>query len=270
MRVQSGAGQWVKRAWPRSIHATRQRRRAHRPCRCERGPWRAPSRARPWQGSQVAVDENPVESQVDEGCGDECEGNGADPADALEIAAESAIDEQGEGAPVEQADVGAGEEGDGGVDAAAGEDPLGGEHEAHEQRGEGEGDVDGLGEGAVAVVEAAGAPGLRDEGVEAEEKADAEEGGRVVDGVAESDGADGVRSETADHDEVDDGHGHPAELGEDDGNGEGEESAEFFTDARGVLVLLEELDGGGRDLKDRDFRRQDFVRRSFGVLHLTF
>ena len=103
----------------------------------------------------------------------------------------------------------------------------------------------------MAVVEAAGAPGLRDEGVKAEEKADAEEGGRVVDGVAEADGADGVGSETADHDEVDDGHGHPAELGEDDGNGEGEESAEFFADARRVLVLLEELDGRGLN-----FRRQ--------------
>ena len=144
--------------------------------------------------AEVAVDEDPVEGEVDEVGGDEGEGDGADLAYSLKIAAESAIDQQGEGAPVEDADIGAGEGGDGGVDAAAGEDQLRGEHGEHQQRREGERDVDGLGEGAVAVVEAASAPGLRDEGVETEEQADAEEGRRVVDGVAEADGADGVRA----------------------------------------------------------------------------
>src|SRR5580698_9715119 len=94
----------------------------------------------------------------------------------------------------------------------------------------------------MAVVKAARAPGLRDEGVEAEQEADAEEGRRIVDSVAEADGADGVGPEAADHYEVDDGHGHPAQFGEDDGDGESQQSSEFFAETRRMVVLLEYLD----------------------------
>ncbi len=117
----------------------------------------------------------------------------------------------------------------------------------------------------MAVVEAAGAPGLRDEGIEAEEQADAEQRRRIVNGVAESDGADGVRTEAADHDEIDDGHGHPAEFGKDDGNGEGEEGAEFFAEVRRVPMLLEDLEFGRRRV--RIMNRGDL---EFGVLNLAF
>ena len=45
--------------------------------------------------SEVAVDEDPVEGDVDEVGADQREGDGANAADSLEVAAKSAIDEQG-------------------------------------------------------------------------------------------------------------------------------------------------------------------------------
>jgi len=66
--------------------------------------------------SKVTVDEDPVTGEVDEVSGDEREGDGADAADSLKVAAEASIDEEREGSPVEQGDVRTGKSGDGGVD----------------------------------------------------------------------------------------------------------------------------------------------------------
>jgi len=72
----------------------------------------------------------------------------------------------------------------------------------------------------VALIEIATAPCLRNEGVETEQQSNAEERWPVIDGVAEAHGSNGDGTELADHDEIDDAHGHPAELGQHDGAGE--------------------------------------------------
>ena len=93
--------------------------------------------------------------------------------------------------------------------------------EADQQHGDGriaDRQVDRLGQGAMAIVIVTAAEGLGDERVEAEQEANAEEGGGIENGVADADGADGGRAETAHHDGVHDRHGDPAEFREHDGD----------------------------------------------------
>ena len=71
------------------------------------------------------------------------------------------------------------------------------------------------------------AVGLGDEGVESEKKADAEDGGCVVDRVAEGDGSNGGWTERADHDGIDDGLEHPTDFTEDDRESERNHGAQF-------------------------------------------
>ena len=87
--------------------------------------------------------------------------------------------------------------------------------------------IDALGEPAMAIVVVATAEGLGNERIESQQKAYAEERGRVEDGVAKSDGADRDGTELADHDGVDDALGHPAEFAEDDGDSEASERGQF-------------------------------------------
>ena len=79
----------------------------------------------------------------------------------------------------------------------------------------------------MAVFALAGAEGLRDEGVETDKQAAAEEAEDVDEDAAEADGGDGYRAvgKTADHHGVDDGHGHPAEFGEDEREGQAQSGA---------------------------------------------
>jgi hypothetical protein len=95
--------------------------------------------------------------------------------------------------------------------------------EAHHQHGDGcvgDGQVDALGQRAMAIVEIAAAEGLGHQGIEPQQQADAEERGGVEDGAADAYGADGRRAQAPHHDGVHDGHGHPAQLGEHDRDGE--------------------------------------------------
>jgi len=80
-------------------------------------------------------------------------------------------------------------------------------------------------EPAVGGVDLAGAEGLRDESVETEKDTADAEGEGVEDDLGEGGGGhgDGCVRKAADHAGIDDGHGHPSELGGDEGRGEPEE-----------------------------------------------
>ena len=95
--------------------------------------------------------------------------------------------------------------------------------------GDGEAEIDAVDERAMAIFAAAGAEGLGDEGVEADEEAFAKEGEDDEEAGADADGADGFGGvrETADHHGVHDDHAHPADFGEDERKGEAKSGAEF-------------------------------------------
>jgi hypothetical protein len=80
-----------------------------------------------------------------------------------------------------------------------------------------------------AVFAAAGAEGLGDEGIEADEDALPEEGEDQKKAGADADGGDGLGAvgEPADHHGVHDGHADPTYFGEDEGEGQVESGAEL-------------------------------------------
>jgi hypothetical protein len=98
----------------------------------------------------------------------------------------------------------------------------------------------------MAIVVVLAAVGLGDDGVQAEQQADAEERGRVENGVADGDGSDGGRAEATDHDGVDDALGHPAQLAEDDRYGQFCQGGQFpFPNLPRLLRHPLSLDGDG-------------------------
>ena len=106
-----------------------------------------------------------------------------------------------------------------------GKEPDAGE----EQRREGEAKVDAVDERVKTVLATAGAEGLGDEGVEADEDAFAKEGEDEEEAGADADGGDGLGAvgEAADEHGVFDGHADPADFGEDERDGEVESGAKF-------------------------------------------
>ena len=75
----------------------------------------------------------------------------------------------------------------------------------------------------------AGAKGLGDKGVEADEETFTKEGEDDEENGDEADGADGLGAvgKAADHHGVHDDHAHPADFGEDEREGEAQGGAEF-------------------------------------------
>jgi hypothetical protein len=110
-----------------------------------------------------------------------------------------------------------------------------------EDEGEGEpgGEEKAVEEPAVGLVEAACAVGLGEIGVEAEEDAGDAEGDGVVEDLAEGGGGDGERGvgHVSDHDGVDDAHGHPADFGEDERQGEREHRTNLVADGHLLLCV---------------------------------
>ena len=92
-------------------------------------------------------------------------------------------------------------------------------------------------EPAIGFVEAPGTVGLGEVGVEAEEYTGDAEGDGVVEDLAEGGGGDGEGGvgHVSDHDGVDDAHGHPAEFGEDEREGEREHGSELLADRHFVF-----------------------------------
>ncbi len=84
----------------------------------------------------------------------------------------------------------------------------------------------------MAVFALTGTECLRDQGIETEEQAESEDGDDGENVGAESDSADshGAVREMADHHGVHDGHEHPAELGENERDGEVDGWAKLFAE----------------------------------------
>ena len=181
--------------------------------------------------SAVAKDEEIVAEGVDEIGGDEGEGDGADEVHSLEGAAKGEVKKKRHEAECQRVHIRAGKDGDVGGDAEAIEEmrerPDGGE----EQGRNGKAEVDAIDEGVETVFEAAGAEGLGDEGVEADEEAFTEEGEDEEEAGTDADGSDGLGAvgEAANHHCVHDGHADPADFGEDERKGQIESGAKLGT-----------------------------------------
>ena len=116
----------------------------------------------------VTVDEEPVEEDVDEVGGDEREGDGADVIEGLQVAAEDEPQEQHGRSPVEGVEERDGAAEDLGVGVEMGEPERQQRDDGHEDDGEDGSEDEAVLEGTVGVVDAFGAEGLGEDGVEAE------------------------------------------------------------------------------------------------------
>ena len=179
--------------------------------------------------AEVAEDKDVIAEEIDEIGSDEGEGDGTDKVHALQGAAEGEVEEKRKQAKGKRVHIRAGEDGDIRGDAEemeeAGKKPDGEEERRQEKKTE----IDAVDEGVVTIVLAAGAEGLGDEGVEADQEAFAEEDEDEEEAGADADGGDGLRGigEAADHHGVHDGHADPTDLGEDEGKRQVERGAKF-------------------------------------------
>src|SRR5579885_2445530 len=169
-----------------------------------------------------AVNENPVKERVDDVCGDQREGDRQDQVHGLDAAADSEIEEQGKESEGQRFHIGNGKGGDGGINMKAAEERAEKPEGHHEQRRHSDGEVDAVDERAVTVFALACSESLGDQGIETDQKSAAEEGNDVEEVGTDADGADGAGAlrKMADHDGIDDAHGHPADLGKDEREGE--------------------------------------------------
>src|ERR1700687_1441451 len=87
----------------------------------------------------------------------------------------------------------------------------------HEERRHNHAKLNAVHQGAVAVFAFTGAEGLGDESVQADQQPAAEKSHDIENAGADADRTDGAGAigQMADHDGVDDAHGHPADLRED-------------------------------------------------------
>ena len=77
------------------------------------------------------------------------------------------------------------------------------------------------------VIETAGARGARDQRIDAEHQARAEDHDCGEDAAPHAGCGNRCRAEAADHHGIDEPHRHPADFGKDDRTGEKDERAEF-------------------------------------------
>ena len=170
----------------------------------------------------VAEDQEIVAKEVDEIGGDEGKRDGTDEVHALEGAAKGEVEEKWYESEGQGVHVGAGEDGDIRGDAEVIEEirekPNGGEK--HGSQGKAE--IDAVHKRVEAVVAAAGAERLRDEGVEADKDAFSEECEHQEEAGADADGGDGLGAvgETSDKHSVFNGHADPANFGQDERDGQ--------------------------------------------------
>lgn len=122
-----------------------------------------------------------------------------------------------------------GKDGDVRIDAEIGEKTWQ-EKRGDEQKGsQGEAEVDAVDEGVVAIIAAAGPEGLGDKSIEPDEETFAEKDENKVEAGTDADCCDGLGAigEAADRHGVYNGHGNPADFGEDEGQGQMEGGPEL-------------------------------------------
>jgi hypothetical protein len=180
----------------------------------------------------VAVDEKPVADDVDDVRRDQGGGDGANVVKGLEVAAEGEVEEECRSAVVESAQERDRAGDDGVVDGQTHHEDGSTEDDEYEGESETCGEDEAVEEPAVGLVEAAGTVGLGEVGIEAEEDTGDAEGYRVVEDLAQGGGGDGESrvGRVSDHDGVDNAHGHPAEFGEDEREGEREHGPDLLAD----------------------------------------
>ena len=175
----------------------------------------------------MTVNQRPVADRVDDVGGDEREHHRPHQTDRLQIAARGGVDEQRQQRQPQHVEVAADDGDDGRVHAEPVEPAALQPQQAGERhRGE-QSEPQALPQPAPAGVVIAGAEGLRDDRVEAEQDPHAAGDQGEEQDAGEADAADGFRPERADHQRVDDAHRHPADLGQDDRPGEAPERPEL-------------------------------------------
>jgi len=170
----------------------------------------------------VAEDEEPVAYDIDEVGGDECPGDGADMVEGLQVAAEGEVEEERGSSPVECVEERDGAGDDVVLDGKTEHDWWSADDDEDESEGESCGEDEAVQEPPVGFVEAACAVRLGEVGVETKENACETEGDRVVEDLTQGYSGDGECwvGHVSDHDGVDDAHRHPANLSEDERQGE--------------------------------------------------
>ena len=86
------------------------------------------------------------------------------------------------------------------------------QQEPHDHWREDQAEVYPLDQPSMALVTATGPERLRDQGIQAQQQAQPEDGHREIQHVPDTDGPDGLGPQPTDEDRVDDPHRHPAQL----------------------------------------------------------
>jgi len=118
------------------------------------------------------------------------------------------------------------------------------EHQ-HQRNGHDARQIDALRQPAMAIVMILAPISLRDQRVQPQQQAEAEERRREVDGIAQSDGPDGRRPQLAHHDGVHNALGHPAQLAQHHRNRQRDHRGEFRSPLGLRLPHLFNLTGHG-------------------------
>ena len=182
--------------------------------------------------TQMTIDQDPVSKKVDGIGGDLREHHRLDQADALQIPAEGEVQHERQHAPIQNAQIGGSLRKDGGVHSEARHGGGHGGVEEHQSRHEDGAKVEAAPQGAMTIGHPPGAIGLGDHGIETQQEAFAENGEGEEQNAAQADRADGGGAirQAADHDGIDDAHGHPAEFGDDQRPGERQQRPPFAAD----------------------------------------
>ena len=169
----------------------------------------------------VAEDEKPVADDVDEVCGDESHGDGANVVEGLQVAAEGEVEEERGCSIVERTKERYRTSEYVMIDRKADHHVRGTYDDEDEREREADGEKETMDEPTIGLVEATCAVGLGEKGIQAQEDAGDAEGDGVVENLSQGsrrDGQGGV-GHVPDHDRVHDAHDHPTDLREDEREG---------------------------------------------------
>ena len=206
-------------------------------CHVDAGHASCPSRTGDAHGgkAEVSVDQRPIADQVNEVRGDEGEHDRNRHVLRLQITAKSEIREQGQGAPVQGAQERAHRVHQFRADSEVLHQRGPERYEQHQDGAQREGKEQPVDQREARVVQIFAAVGLRDESIESEKQAAAEDRDAVVKALAQAGGADGdgAVGQPPHHDGVHDTHAHPADLGDDQRQGKAQRKRKIFAQ-RGV------------------------------------
>src|SRR5579883_1606835 len=179
--------------------------------------------------AEAAINKDPVSAGVDEIGRDERPGDGADVVNSLQVTPKNSIEEQERQAPDQNLDEAGGLTDDGRFDAYRSQQRSTADDQRHERQREAGREDEAGAHSPARFRHIARSIGMRDESVETRHEAEPEDRKRVKQRAADAGGADGERAvrQAADHDGVDDAHGHPAEFSESERQGDPQHGADI-------------------------------------------